>query len=160
MTAALNRQKIRCPLPACVWELEFTPAEVPETALEAVFGRHVLTSVARMSDLERLEGELREHFAGHGTPEFVRALSEQSQEIERLKERASKYRRLLHPEPGDFVKGWIDEGGSAQGVLMSAEEFAAGTPVGDLPTYYAAIKTQPADTVVVVMRASLRGVEE
>jgi hypothetical protein len=153
-------QKIRCPLPSCIWEIEFEPAEVPDSALAAVFGPGVMTSIARTQDIQRLEDQLREHFEKHSLPEFVQALREQSQDIERLKARAEKFRRQLNPQPGDFVKGWIDEGGSAQGILLTPEEATAAMEAVVLPTYYAAVKTQPAGNVVTVMRESLRGVEK
>jgi hypothetical protein len=155
-----------CPVEDCQHEFDLTVPSIPANALAEVFGFGVMAAVHQNRKVAEREQELGDHFRTHTTAELVRSIVKANQRLaaaestaEDLHDRLVKLARLLNPQPGDLVKGWIDEGGSAQGVLLSNEEAVMATEVEKLPTYYAAIKTQPAGNVVVVMRESLRGVE-
>lgn len=166
MTAPSPTRTALCPVHGCGHLFDLTIKPIDPEALAGVFGFGVFSAAARSQQVAEYERQLDEHFRTHTTAEFVESIVKADRRAaaaestaEDQHEKAEKLARRLSPLPGDFVKGWRDEGGSAQGTLLSNAEFKAGTPVGDLPTYYAAIKVEPSGDVVVVMRESLRGVE-
>lgn len=165
MTAPSPSQAL-CPVDGCQHMFDLTVTSVADNALADVFGFGVLAAVHRNKQALDHEQAMADHFAEHTMIEFLASLVKANRRVARAEstaedqhDRAERLARQLHPRAGDLVKGWADEGGSAQGILMTTEEFSAGTAVGDLPTYYAAIRLQPSGQIVVVMRESLRGVE-
>lgn len=166
MTTPSPARTALCPVDGCPHEFDLTIKPVPVTALADVFGLGVLAAAHQHHGLVEHERELDRHFRTHTTIEFVRSLVKANQRLaasestcEVLHEKAEKLARRLSPLPGDFVKGWIDEGGSAQGILLTNEEAAQETEIKDFPSCYAAVKAQPSGQVSVVMRESLRGVD-
>jgi hypothetical protein len=152
----------RCPVDGCTHEFDLTVKLVADTALANVFGLGVLAAAHRNQQIADHERALDVHFRTHTTLEFVRSLIKaeaRAASAEDLHDRLVKLARRLSPQPGDLVKGWIDEGGSAQGVLLTDEEAKAASEWPDLPSYYAVVKLSPSGQVVTVMRDSLRGVE-
>lgn len=155
-----------CPVDGCGHLFDLTVKTVPENALADVFGFGVMAALHRHHSITDHEHALEQHFRTHTTLEFVtslvkanKRLAESESTAEDLHDRLVKLARRLDPQPGDLVKGWIDEGGSTQGVLLTNEEAAQETEIKDFPSYYAAVKAQPSGQVSVVMRESLRGVD-
>lgn len=166
MTAPSPTRTALCPVDGCGHLFDLTIAAVDPGALAGVFGFGVFSAAARSQQVAEYERRLDVHFRTHTTAEFVdsivkadrRAAAAESTS-EDLHDRLVKLARRLSPQPGDLVKGWIDEGGSAQGVLLTVEEAETATEWPDLPSYYAVLRLSPSGQTVTVMRESLKGVE-
>lgn len=155
-----------CPVEDCQHEFDLTVPSIPANALAEVFGFGVMAAVHQSRAVAGKEQELGDHFRTHTTAELVRSIVKANKRCaaaestaEDLHDRLVKLARRLSPQPGDLVKGWIDEGGSAQGVLLTVEEAKTATEWPDLPSYYAVLRLSPSGQTVTVMRESLRGVE-
>jgi hypothetical protein len=155
-----------CPVDGCGQLFDLTVAPVADNALAEIFGFGVMAAVDRNRQITEHEQTRANHFAEHQLADFVaslhkanKRLAESESTCEDLHDRLVKLARRLDPQPGDLVKGWIDEGGSAQGILLNDEEAKAASEWPELPSYYAVLKLSPAGNTVMVMRESLKGVE-
>lgn len=82
----VHRQAIiSCPL--CQWRYEIKPLDPRLNAdtLASVFGPGIMFQTALNRQTEETEKALREHFSGHKIEEWVRKVTEQASEIERLR---------------------------------------------------------------------------
>jgi hypothetical protein len=162
-----------CPVEDCQHEFDLTVPSIPANALAEVFGFGVMAAVHQNRAIAGKEQELGDHFRTHTTAELVRSIvkakkravsaestcEELESTLEDLRERVEKLTRLLNPQPGDRVKGWLDDGPPTTGILLSDEEAAADRAPGPPPApYYASIRVASGN-VFVVLRESLRGAE-
>lgn len=73
----------RCPL--CPWTHEVAPVAVPPNALAGQFGPGVMTHVANVSRLEKIERALYDHLSQHTIVEWISKVRELEPIVDRLK---------------------------------------------------------------------------
>lgn len=155
-----------CPIEDCQHEFDLSVRTVPENALSEVFGFGVMAAAHRQHSLVEHERALDEHFQTHSRLDFIRSIVHANQgrvaaesAAAALHEQVKRLTRLLNPQPGDRVKGWLDDGPPTTGILLSDEEAAADRAPDPPPApYYASIRVASGN-VFVVLRESLRGAE-
>jgi hypothetical protein len=80
---------ITCPVLDCGWTCDAStpdPRSRQRETLADVFGPGVYAAAAATQEAVRLERVLHEHFATHSTADYVRTMTHQREELERLTE--------------------------------------------------------------------------